>query len=278
MSKKKILVIDDDAQLVDSVRILLESTGYEVFCAYQAEKGRALARETRPDLIVMDILFAGPPGPSGVEVARQLAQDPELKDTPVLILSGVKKVLDMPVKLGPDEAYMPVQAFLEKPFKPGELLSEIEELLALCDSVEEEGMGRILVVDEEEHVLDFVKEALRGFGYEVTSYSQSEAAVGYYQIHWREIDLVILDMGMPALNGYETHVAMRTTNPCMKAILSTGYSGRSESQRLLSAGGVGLLEKPFSVRQLALAVHLALANHTVHMPYGPVSESWRILA
>ena len=59
-----------------------------------------LARETRPDLIVMDILFAGPPGPDGVAVSRQLAQDPELKDTPVIILSGVKKVLDMPVKLG----------------------------------------------------------------------------------------------------------------------------------------------------------------------------------
>ena len=44
---------------------------------------------------------------------------------------------------------MPVQAFLEKPFKPGELLSEIQQLLALRDSVKEKGMGRILVVDDD---------------------------------------------------------------------------------------------------------------------------------
>ena len=154
MSKKKILVIDDDVQLVDSVKTLMESAGYEVGCAYQAEKGVALAREMHPDLIVMDILFAGPPGPNGVEVSRQLAQDPELKDTPVIILSGVKKTLDMPVKLGPDETYMPVQAFLEKPFKPSELLADVRQLLALRDSIKEKGMGRILVVDDDPDFVD----------------------------------------------------------------------------------------------------------------------------
>ena len=89
-----------------------------------------MARELRPDLILLDIMFAGPPGPDGVEISRQLRQDPVLGDTPVIILSGVKKVLDMPVKIAPDEAYMPVKAFLEKPFKPDQLLAEIDKVLA----------------------------------------------------------------------------------------------------------------------------------------------------
>lgn len=130
---KNILVIDDDVQLVDTIKTLLESVGYQVSHAYQAEKGVELAREIKPDLILLDIMFAGPPGPDGVEISRRLHQDPDLKDTPVIILSGVKKVLDMPVKLAPDDTYMPVKGFLEKPFKPGELLAQIEKILGPAD-------------------------------------------------------------------------------------------------------------------------------------------------
>lgn len=127
--KQHIMVIDDDVQLVDTVKILLESTGYEVSFAYQAEKGMELAREVKPDLILLDIMFAGPPGPDGVEISRRLHADPVLKDTPVIILSGVKKALDMPVKIAPDEDYMPVKAFVEKPFTPDEFLAAIQEVL-----------------------------------------------------------------------------------------------------------------------------------------------------
>lgn len=127
--KKQIMVVDDDVQLVDTVKTLLESVGYEVSYAYQLEKGVALARELKPDLILLDILFAGPPGPSGLEISQQLRQDPTLKDTPVIVLTGVKKVLGIRFKMEPDETYMPVSAFLEKPFKPDSLLSAIENVL-----------------------------------------------------------------------------------------------------------------------------------------------------
>ncbi len=126
---KKILLIDDDAQLVATVRTLLESVGFEVSSAYQAEKGVEMARRVKPDLILLDVMFAGPPGPDGIELSRRLQQDAELKDIPVIILSGVRKVLDLPYKIGPDEVWMPVKAFLEKPVKPDRLLHEIEKVL-----------------------------------------------------------------------------------------------------------------------------------------------------
>jgi CheY-like chemotaxis protein len=131
--KNSILIIDDDVQLVDTVKTLLESVGYEVSYAYQSERGMALAREIKPDLILLDVMFAGPPGPDGIELSRRLHQDSALKDIPVIILSGVKKVLDMPIKIGPDETWMPVKAFLEKPVKPDKLLSEIEKILGPRD-------------------------------------------------------------------------------------------------------------------------------------------------
>lgn len=127
--QKHVMVIDDDVQLVDTVKTLLESVGYQVSYAYQSEKGMDQAREIKPDLILLDIMFAGPPGPDGVEISRRLRQDPILGNTPVIILSGVRKLLDMPFKLAPDEDYMPVRAFLEKPFKPDQLLAEIKKIL-----------------------------------------------------------------------------------------------------------------------------------------------------
>ena len=127
--KQTILVMDDDAQLVESVRTLLASVGYHVISAYQSQKGIELAKETTPDLILLDVMFARPPGPDGFQVARELHDDPTLKKVPIIILSGIRKVLDFAFELSPDETWMPVKAFLDKPIKPHKLLAEIKQVL-----------------------------------------------------------------------------------------------------------------------------------------------------
>ncbi|MCX7682513.1 MAG: response regulator [Anaerolineae bacterium] len=127
--RQSILVIDDDVQLVDTVKTLLEAVGYQVLYAYQAEKGLEIARQHKPDLILLDVMFAGPPGPDGIELSRRINQDADLRGIPVIILSGVRKVLDYPFRIAPDETWMPVKAFLEKPITPSRLLAEIEKIL-----------------------------------------------------------------------------------------------------------------------------------------------------
>jgi CheY-like chemotaxis protein len=127
--KGSILVVDDDVQLVESVTTLLESVGYEVFSAYRAEAGFDLAKEKQPDLILLDVMFAGPPGPDGIELSRRMRKDPDLADTPIVMLSGVKKVLELGYDMTPDEAFMPVEAFIDKPVKPEKLLTTIDEVL-----------------------------------------------------------------------------------------------------------------------------------------------------
>ncbi|MBM4458516.1 MAG: hypothetical protein FJ011_12230 [Chloroflexi bacterium] len=69
------------------------------------------------------------PGPDGIELSRQFSKDPDLKGLPLIILSGIKTVLGINYEIGPDETWMPVKAFLEKPVKPDKLLSEIEKIL-----------------------------------------------------------------------------------------------------------------------------------------------------
>lgn len=132
-NKGTIVIVDDDVQLVESITTLLESVGYEVFSAYQAEKGLDLAKEKQPDLILLDVMFAGPPGPDGFEISRRIKKDTALKDTPVVMLSGVKKVLELGYDVTPDGDFMPVEAFIDKPVKPEKLLATIDEALAVSE-------------------------------------------------------------------------------------------------------------------------------------------------
>ena len=127
--KHRILMIDDDVQAVDTVETLLQSVGYETNHAYMATEGLQVARAWKPDVILLDVMFAGPPGPDGFEVSREMHADPELKGTPVIILSGLKKFFGMSTEFTPDETWMPVNAFLEKPIKPATLLDAISKVL-----------------------------------------------------------------------------------------------------------------------------------------------------
>ncbi len=127
--QKTILVVDDDVQFVDTVKTLLENVGYKVNFAYQAKKGVDLARQSRPDLILFDAMFAGPPGMDGIEAARELAKIPELKNTPVIMISGIRKVMELPFPLDMDDNWLPVRAFIEKPVKPDKLLLEIRNVI-----------------------------------------------------------------------------------------------------------------------------------------------------
>jgi len=129
-NKTKIMIIDDDVHYVDTVKNLLESVGYEVSYSYNGEKGKELAREIQPELILLDVMFAGPPGKDGFQVSRDFHSDPILKDIPIIIISGVRKALELSFTFKPDDDWMPVKTFLEKPVKPNKLLSEIKKILA----------------------------------------------------------------------------------------------------------------------------------------------------
>ncbi len=130
MSKRqRILVVDDDVQVVDTVETLLQSVGYETFHAYRTEAGMDLARENRPDLMLLDVMFSGPPGPDGFETSRLIQSDPALKGIPIIMLSGVKTVLGLNYDFNPDDTWLPIKAFLEKPLRPDKLLREIEKVL-----------------------------------------------------------------------------------------------------------------------------------------------------
>jgi PAS domain S-box-containing protein len=120
------------------------------------------------------------------------------------------------------------------------------------------GVGRILMVDDEPVLREVGADMLCSLGYQVETCRDGQEAVDYYTEHWRQIDLVILDMVMPRLDGRGAFAAMRKINPNIRAILSSGYSINEKAQSILDDGVMAFVGKPFSRRQLAEVVERVL--------------------
>lgn len=124
---RKILIIDDDADFAESNRDLLEACGYRVFAASNGDDGLRTALEIRPDVVILDVMMRT--DTEGFDVARKIAAQPELRNTGVLLVTGVVAAMRLPSKLEPDSRWLPVDRVLEKPIAPDHLLLEVERLL-----------------------------------------------------------------------------------------------------------------------------------------------------
>jgi PAS domain S-box-containing protein len=121
--------------------------------------------------------------------------------------------------------------------------------------------AHLLVADDEEIVREMMTEALTDLGYRVTTCVDGEEAVDAYRTHWREIDLVILDLIMPKIGGHEAFLAMERCNADLRVLLCSGYSLSEGARALLTQRGVvGFLQKPFEVDELARVVAEALGR------------------
>jgi two-component system alkaline phosphatase synthesis response regulator PhoP len=125
MTKKKILVVEDEAELTGAIQIRLEQAGYEVLIAYDGQEALEKARTENPDLIVLDLML---PKIDGYKVCRLLKFDGKSKKIPVVMLTARAQEKDenLGYEVGAD-------AFITKPFKYQVLLAKIAELLG--DSV-----------------------------------------------------------------------------------------------------------------------------------------------
>jgi PAS domain S-box-containing protein len=141
---------------------------------------------------------------------------------------------------------------------PGsEILTIPEKILSSHTST---GKGNILIVDDEAVIREAVKEILSWLGYSVYTCSNGQEAVDFYKNRSPLIDLVILDMIMPGINGKECFSLLKGLDSNVKVILSTGYRIEEDRQSLINDGIIDILQKPFVSAQLAQSVHYALSK------------------
>ncbi|MGD1997135.1 MAG: response regulator [Anaerolineae bacterium] len=123
----KILVIDDDPDFLYAVRMVLEGEAFEVDTATTPEEGISKVKSTEPDLVVLDVLM--PTGYEGFEVARAIREEHNLIKLPILMLTNVHNVKEVPYRFAPNEDYLPVDIFLDKPIEPDVLVDTVREML-----------------------------------------------------------------------------------------------------------------------------------------------------
>lgn len=131
MTQKRILIVDDDPDQRLTIRLPLEAAGYIIHEAANFDEGLAVAREVKPDLIVLDVMMDS--ATAGFQLALSMhSPDPEsefkeLKDIPIIMLTAIHSTTSL--RFAPDEYYLPVEAFLEKPVNPEVLLSTVNKYL-----------------------------------------------------------------------------------------------------------------------------------------------------
>ena len=133
MNQKCILLIDDDPDVRLTLRLPLEAAGYAVSEATNFSEGLNAVKQVKPDLIVLDVMMDTTT--AGFQFALELhSQDPssEFKDfrnTPIIMLTAIHTTT--PLRFSPDEDYLPVQTFLEKPVDEKVLLDTVRKLLGI---------------------------------------------------------------------------------------------------------------------------------------------------
>jgi len=122
---KKVLMIDDDPEFVEAISNLLDAKGYDVHTASNGKEGVEKAKAENPDLILLDVMMTTKN--EGFNVARELHDNETLKSTPIIIMTGIRREMNLPFGFEPDETWLPVKRVLEKPVKPEVLPSAISE-------------------------------------------------------------------------------------------------------------------------------------------------------
>lgn len=126
MTKKRILVVDDEENIVELLRMNLKKFGYEVLCAYDGEEAIQITMREKPDLILLDIMM---PGIDGLEVCRRVKMNPDVTHIPIIMLSARSEETDKVIGLG-----IGADDYITKPFGFRELHARINVILRRMES------------------------------------------------------------------------------------------------------------------------------------------------
>lgn len=246
-SRRTVLVVEDDRDVAEVLRVTLEGESFEVLVASSGEQALRMAREHLPDLISLDIRL---PDLDGWEVVQLLKRDPETADIPVVVVSVVPE-RERGMALG-------VFDYLPKPLDAQELLRVAWEALDQREA--------ILVADADPEILNRVRVAMQQRGLRVRTTMRGERAL--YLAQDMRPAVVVLDLGLPDLDGYRVirrlrhdqrtaHIPVVLTG---SAALLKEKLGDEQGGLLQALEGVHIVRRPYSVDELIADVQ-ALATH-----------------
>lgn len=128
MSKQKILIVDDDQDIVKALQLIFENQGYQVISAGNKIDGLRLARKENPDIAILDVMMTT--SQEGFELSRELRKEPRFRNLPIIMLTSIdsKTGVNFKSAAGEDDL-IPVNAYIDKPAHPHLILEEVRKLL-----------------------------------------------------------------------------------------------------------------------------------------------------
>jgi two-component system, cell cycle sensor histidine kinase and response regulator CckA len=130
------------------------------------------------------------------------------------------------------------------------------------------GAETIIIVDDELDILDIGQNTLEQFGYTVLTARNGEDAVEIYSRQGKQIDLVILDLGMPGMGGDKCLKELLRINPSVKVLIASGYAATQTVQSVLEAGASGFMAKPYRLEDMLKKVREVLDGERDEVPLG----------
>jgi CheY-like chemotaxis protein len=257
--KGTLLIIDDNVMNSDILSRRLSREGYEVLVERDGRDGLDILADHHVDLILLDILM---PGMDGYQVLQSLKEDPRTRAIPVIMLTAVHEIESVIrcLELGVDD-------YLTKPFNIPFVKSRIAAVLH--GRPERDGEGRetgsgpkrhILIIDDNAMNQDMLSRRLERDDYEVLTASSGRE--GLDTIAKQDVDLVLLDILMPEMDGYQVLRTMKEDESTRRlpVIMLTAVSDVESVKRCIDLGADDYLIKPFNSVLLKSRVASVIAD------------------
>ena len=244
---KKILIVEDEMDLVEMLKFRLERNGYKVSVAYDGEKGLQIAREFSPDLILLDINL---PQKGGLELYRELCTAHGRPRFPILILTARGELKGLFENIQAD-------GFMKKPFEAQDLLTEIEKILKKNEQTD------AFVIDSKEgRGSAEIAQALKGERYQSILIDGLDQFKQLAPVH--KPCFIVMEYMQPSMSGEDFIKELRKILKELASgewpaardvgILVYSYSGMDYSEKSLKAGADKYIGKPANYDAIVTAV------------------------
>lgn len=261
MAKKRVLIVDDDRDLLRALTVRLKASGYDVAFAVDGISAISVAQESKPDVVILDI---GLPGGDGFLVLERFRAIAQLSAVPIVVLTAIDPSINKERAL-----HAGAVAFLQKPAENKLLLAtlakalgepvgekEVEKQAPLLQAVPSTGK-RVLIVDDDPDQLRALNIRLRASGYEVIVAADSVSAVSKARRETPHV--ILLDIGMPGGDGFQVMDRLRTVLQLrIPVIVISAKEPSMNKERALQAGAVAYFQKPVDNVALLAAIRKAL--------------------
>ena len=234
MEKASILIVDDNISLCKTMSFALEHKGYAVTTAKDGPEAIARVEESPFDIIFMDIKM---PLMDGVETYKRLKK---VRPEAVVMMMTAYAVENLIQEALQEGAY----GVIYKPL-------DIEKVIVLIERAREAKQGAlILVVDDDPGICITLKNILSNQSYKVCTANTGEEAIA--RARKKDYDVIFIDMKLPTINGLETYLAIKETNPEAVAIMMTGYRQEVADlvEEALDNHAYACLYKPLDMEEL----------------------------